>query len=71
MPGLSDAGDARDAGDAGAVGEDAEDVGGHEGDCQGRFARYLRCFLRVGQRGIKSQSQGQRRRGWAPNVWAG
>ena len=55
-----------DAGDAGMPGmlagracEDAEDVGGDAGDCPGRSARHLQCFLKVGQRGIRSPSQGQ------------
>ena len=53
-----DAGNAGDSGDA--VDEDAEDVGGDAGDCPGQFARYLQCFLKVGQR---SPSQGQGGRG--------
>ena len=53
----------RNAGDAGEVGEDAEDVGGDAGDCQGRFARDLQCFLKAGQRGTRSLLQGQGCRG--------
>ena len=43
--------------------QDAEDVVGNAGDCPARFAWYLRCLLKVGQRGIRSPSQGQGGRG--------
>ena len=48
---------------AGKVCGDAKDVGGDAGDCPGRFSQYLQCFLKVGQRGIRSPSQGQGGRG--------
>ena len=55
-----DAGDVGIAGDAGRM---QRMLAGDAGDCPGRFAGSLQCFLKVGQRGIRSPSQGQGGRG--------
>ena len=65
---MLDAGDSGNAGDAGEVCEDSEDVGGDAGDCPGRFARYLQCLLKVGQRGIRSPSRSQGGRGMVSGI---